>query len=179
MKLCPYPFSRMQTSNYDSRFEGISGTFIPCVPSWFTDDYYRLKREDKLEDIWNGLAAQELRRRMYEGDYSFCDRKSCQIPLFEVDELADKELVFNETPIPPENIQAIKDKNPIMPSDPSSLYLTSDFTCNLKNTLDPTTTCGTNYEGGLIFITGNVKLLVTNRVPLSGPKAPCSVNGFA
>ncbi len=132
MKLCPYPFSRMQTSNYDSRFEGISGTFIPCVPSWFTDDYYRLKREDKLEDIWNGLAAQELRRRMYEGDYSFCDRKSCQIPLFEVDELADKELVFNETPIPPENIQAIKDKNPIMPSDPSSLYLTSDFTCNLN-----------------------------------------------
>lgn len=132
MKLCPYPFSRMQTSNYDERFSGIHGTFIPCVPSWFTDEYYKLKREDKLEDIWNGFAAQELRRRMYEGDFSFCDRKACQIPLFEVDELSDKDLVFNETPIPPENIEAIKNKNPIMPSDPSSLYLTSDFTCNLN-----------------------------------------------
>jgi len=132
MKLCPYPFSRLQTSNFTDRFDNLFGTFLPCVPSWFKDEYFKLKKEDKLDDIWNGVAAQELRKRMYEGDFSFCDRKACQIPLFSIDELADPDIVFKETPIPPENIEAIKNKNPIMPSGPSSLYLTSDFTCNLN-----------------------------------------------
>jgi MoaA/NifB/PqqE/SkfB family radical SAM enzyme len=132
MKLCPYPFSRLQTSNYEGRFDPLKGTFLPCVPSWFKEEYFKIEREEKLDDIWNGKAAQELRKRMYEGDFSFCDREACQIPLYTIDELADRNIVFAETPIPKENIEAIKRKDPVMPNGPSSLYLTSDFTCNLK-----------------------------------------------
>jgi MoaA/NifB/PqqE/SkfB family radical SAM enzyme len=132
MKLCPYPFSRLQTSNYEGRFESLRGTFLPCVPSWFKEEHFKNAPEDKLEDIWNGKAAIELRKRMYEGDFSLCNREACQIPLFTVDELADRRVVFAETPIPAENIEAIRRKDPVMPSGPSSLYLTSDYTCNLN-----------------------------------------------
>lgn len=132
MKLCPYPFSRLQTSNYEGRFDSLKGTFLPCVPSWFKEEYFQIPKEKKLEDIWNGQAAQELRKRMYEGDFSFCNREACQIPLFTVEELADQRVGFAETPIPMESIEAIKRKDPVMPNGPSSLYLTSDFTCNLN-----------------------------------------------
>jgi sulfatase maturation enzyme AslB (radical SAM superfamily) len=132
MKLCPYPFSRLQTSNYADRFDKLRGTFLPCVPSWFKDNYFDIPSEETLDDIWNGKQAVELRKKMYEGDFSFCNREACQIPLYTVDELADRRIVFAETPIPDENIEAIKRKDPIMPNGPSSLYLTSDFTCNLK-----------------------------------------------
>lgn len=132
MKLCPYPFSRLQTSNYADRFDRLRGTFLPCVPSWFKNEYFDIPSEENLDDIWNGKQAQELRKRMYEGDFSFCDRAACQIPLYTIEELADRRIVFAETPIPEENIEAIKNKNPVMPNGPSSLYLTSDFACNLK-----------------------------------------------
>lgn len=132
MKLCPYPFSRLQTSNYENRFERLRGTFLPCVPSWFNNNYLDIAAEETLEDIWNGRQAQELRKKMYEGDFSFCNREACQIPLYSVEELADRSIVFAETPIPMENIEAIKRKDPIMPAGPSSVYLTSDYTCNLK-----------------------------------------------
>lgn len=132
MKLCPYPFSRLQTSNYEGRFDSLKGTFLPCVPSWFKKEYFNILKEGNLENIWNGKAAVELRKRMYDGDFSFCNREACQIPLYTVEELADRRMVFAETPIPAENIEAIKRKDPVMPSGPSSLYLTSDFTCNLK-----------------------------------------------
>ena len=132
MKLCPYPFSRLQTSNYEDRFDKLRGTFLPCVPSWFKDEYFDIESAENLDDIWNGKQAVELRKRMYEGDFSFCNREACQIPLYTVEELADRRVVFAETPITEENIEAIKRKDPIMPSGPSSLYLTSDYTCNLK-----------------------------------------------
>ncbi len=132
MKLCPYPFSRLQTSNYENRFEKLRGTFLPCVPSWFKAEYFDIPAEENLDDIWNGRQAVELRKRMYEGDFSFCNREACQIPLYSVEELSDRRVVFAETPITEENIEAIKKKDPIMPSGQSSLYLTSDYTCNLK-----------------------------------------------
>ena len=133
MKLCPYPFSRLQTSNYHGRFQALRGTFIPCVPSWLFDSFYfKNPRASRLEEIWNGPAAIELRKRMYEGDFSFCNRKACQIPLFSVEELADWNNHFCETPIPLENIEAIKQKSPVMPKGPVSLLLTSDYTCNLS-----------------------------------------------
>lgn len=132
MKLCPYPFSRMQTSNYEDRFDRLRGTFLPCVPSWFNQNYFEVPAAENLNEIWNGAQAQELRKRMYDGDFSFCDRNACQIPLYTVEELSDRRIVFAETPVPEENIEAIKRKDPIMPAGPSSLYLTSDYTCNLK-----------------------------------------------
>ena len=132
MKLCPYPFSRLQTSNYEDRFEEIRGTFLPCVPSWFKENYFKIPHNYTLDDIWNGEQARELRKKMYEGDFSFCNREACQIPLFSIEEMSDPNMLFLETPISPENLKAIIEKNPIMPVGPSSIYLTSDFTCNLK-----------------------------------------------
>lgn len=136
MKLCPYPFSRMQTKNEQTSTElppdANQGAFFPCCPSWFTKSYWDMGFEKNLEDIWNGKAAVELRKRMYEGDYSFCNRHECKIPLLSIEDMADPDINYLETPISPENIEAIKQKNPIMPAPPSSVHLVADLRCNLK-----------------------------------------------
>lgn len=132
MKLCPYPFSRLESSNFKGRRAFFNGTFIPCCTTWLTDEYFNLPKEDKLENIWNGQAAIEFRKKMYEGDFSFCNRHACKMPLFTVEEMADKNLLFAETPISEKNLTAITRKDPIMPEGPSSLTLISDLICNLK-----------------------------------------------
>ncbi len=126
MKLCPYPFSRMQTKNDKE------GGFFPCCPSWFNQSYWDYGAEKNLDNLWNGAQAQELRKRIYEGDYSFCNRNECKIPLLTVEELSNPDINFIETPISKENLEAIKQKNPIMPEQPSSLHLAADLRCNLK-----------------------------------------------
>lgn len=131
MKLCPYPFSRMQTKNDQVHTEN-KGGFFPCCPSWFNQSYWDFGLEKNLDDIWNGKQAQELRKRMYEGDYSFCNRGECKIPLMSIDEMANPDINFIETPISKENLEAIKQKNPIMPKQPASLHLVADTRCNLK-----------------------------------------------
>lgn len=131
MKLCPYPFSRMQTKNDQLHTED-KGAFFPCCPSWFNQSYWDLGFEKNLDDIWNGKAAIELRKRMYEGDYSLCNRNECKIPLLSVEELSNPDITFIETPISQENLEAIKEKNPVMPKQPSSLHLVADLRCNLK-----------------------------------------------
>lgn len=131
MKLCPYPFSRMQTKNDQVHTEN-KGGFFPCCPSWFNQSYWDFGLEKNLDDIWNGKQAQELRKRMYEGDYSFCNRGECKIPLMTIEEMADPNINFIETPISKENLEAVKNKNPVMPEQPSSLHLVADTRCNLK-----------------------------------------------
>jgi hypothetical protein len=56
------------------------GAFFPCCPSWHTDEYMTLDFEENLDDIWNGKVAQDLRKKMYEGDFSYCKREECKIP---------------------------------------------------------------------------------------------------
>ena len=85
MKLCPYPFSRIQTNHTENKTSHES--FYPCCPSWLKEEYHRLPKENKIENVWNGKAAQELRSRMYKGDFSLCDIEACKIQLLSLDEL--------------------------------------------------------------------------------------------
>lgn len=130
MKLCPYPFSRIQTT-HNRRTSKLEGSFVPCCSSWFNKEYEQIAPEENIDDVWNGKAATELRKKMYEGDYSFCNMSECKMPLFTVEELSDPKMVFLETPIAPENIEAIKRRDPVMPKSPSSFHLSADLRCNL------------------------------------------------
>lgn len=132
MKLCPYPFSRLQANNTEGKGERLKESFYPCCPSWFTQEYEAIPGEDHISEIWNGKAAVELRKRMYAGDFSLCDRKLCQMPLLTPDEMQDPAINFLETPISQENLEAIRRQDPIMPAAPSSLHLSADQTCNLS-----------------------------------------------
>jgi hypothetical protein len=132
MKLCPYPFSRIQTNLTNEKIKENQEGFYPCCPSWFKEEYHKIPKESSIDDVWNGQAAKELRKRMYEGDFSLCDRNKCKMPLFTIDELSDNKLTFIETPISKENIEAIKRKEPILPKKPSSIHLSADIICNLS-----------------------------------------------
>jgi Tfp pilus assembly protein PilF/wyosine [tRNA(Phe)-imidazoG37] synthetase (radical SAM superfamily) len=130
MKLCPYPFSRIQTNHTENKTSHES--FYPCCPSWLKEEYHRLPKENKIENVWNGKAAQELRSRMYKGDFSLCDREACKIPLLSLDELSNPLINFIETPISDKNMEAIKRSDPILPDKPSSLHLAAETVCNLS-----------------------------------------------
>ena len=81
----------MQTKNNQAVTEN-KGGFFPCCPSWFTQSYWDLGLEKNLEDIWNGVAAVELRKKMYEGDYSFCNRNECKMALLTIYEMSDPDI---------------------------------------------------------------------------------------
>ncbi len=119
-KICTFPFSR-----YES---GEKRTFVPCCSAWLTDEYYAL---DGGGEYWNGPAAQELRRRVLAGDYSFCKRDQCQIPLKTLDEIVADPKGDTGTPISDWNLEVMKRGNVYMPEGPTTLELSLDVRCNL------------------------------------------------
>lgn len=114
IKICPYPFARMEVR---------ASKFVPCCSGWLTDEFHALEAG---EDVWNGPAAQELRRRIYAGDYSLCRRESCGVALTTLTENS-----FYEAQIHADNHQAIGDSKTKLPGPPTALSVVADPRCNL------------------------------------------------
>jgi molybdenum cofactor biosynthesis enzyme MoaA len=121
VKICPYPFARMEV--------GMAEWFSPCCSNWLTPQYFSL---ESGKDHWNGPAAQELRRRILKGDYSLCRRERCQIRLFRMNELEEQPQINAETPISPRNLKAMQSGYTELPEGPCSIDLSADLRCNLK-----------------------------------------------
>ncbi len=113
-KICPFPFARMEVR---------ATKFIPCCSGWLTDEFHQL---DAGKDVWNGPAAQELRRRIYKGDYSLCRREHCGVDLTT---LAENEELSAQ--IHTSNHNAIHSRETELPGPPTSLCVVADPRCNL------------------------------------------------
>jgi sulfatase maturation enzyme AslB (radical SAM superfamily) len=117
-KICPYPFSRMELGNEKA--------FVPCCINWLKNDFLKI---DRGVDAWNGAAAQELRSRILQGDYRYCHRDLCKIPLEDPSDLAaDKNW---EAPLTEVNRMALLAGETVMPEGPSSFSIINDRRCNL------------------------------------------------
>jgi|GEM_PF-1220367 len=117
--ICIYPFSRMEAN---------LTRFIPCCSAWLRLEFHQL---DHGKDPWNGPAAQALREKILNGDYSFCRREHCKPVLAQIDRLNDSQEAYTETPISKENQLAIERKNTYMPEGPGAISIRADPRCNL------------------------------------------------
>lgn len=114
VKICPYPFARMEVR---------ATKFIPCCNSWLTDEFHQMEAGS---DVWNGPAAQELRRRIYAGDYSLCRQSLCG-----VQPISLKDNYYYEAQIHTSNHHAIRTNNTHLPGPPTTLNVVADPRCNL------------------------------------------------
>ncbi|MBT3584392.1 MAG: hypothetical protein HN509_05780 [Halobacteriovoraceae bacterium] len=125
-KICAYPFSRMEISGKDF--------FLSCCADWMAPSYYKLEKGLKP---WNGPQALELRKKILNGDYSYCQTSICQVPrypLFFLKLLGLFDLfskVLPNTPLSKNNLKAMSNGESEMPDSPKSLVIQGDFRCNL------------------------------------------------
>lgn len=115
IKICPYPFARIEVR---------AKSYVPCCHGWLNQEYHQMEVGG---EPWNGPAAQELRRRIYNGDYSLCRRDLCGVPITTVDNNEE-----HEAPISIANHHAIRELKTVMPDSPSSIGVVADPRCNLN-----------------------------------------------
>lgn len=83
------------------------------------------------EDPWNGPAFQEMRKRMFAGDYSLCRRSMCQMPLYTPEELANPAVSGGHHLVSAVNLEAIKNNQTLLPQGPDRMAIVGDLRCNL------------------------------------------------
>jgi len=66
---CTRPFEFFET--YDD------GSIGFCCPSWYNNYEIGNINDNSVEEVWNGEAAQELRRSILDGSFKYCDEKVC------------------------------------------------------------------------------------------------------
>lgn len=69
MKYCSKPFEEFEID--------VDGKCYCCCRWWNNSYCLGNILEQDIEEIWNGAAAQELRRSILEGDYKYCNIKEC------------------------------------------------------------------------------------------------------
>ena len=62
---CTRPFEFFET--YDD------GSIGFCCPSWYNNYEIGNINDNSIEEVWNGEAAQELRRSILDGSFRYCD----------------------------------------------------------------------------------------------------------
>lgn len=120
--LCTVPFVNMEIMRNDSHL---------CCASWLLKN---LPGGVPLDTLWNSEDAKEVRRTVYDGSYTHCDKKQCPF-LSEV--LSNKDLNVNNPIIFKRNIPSyIKNHYNIetgeMNVGPKMLQFSFDRSCNLK-----------------------------------------------
>ncbi|MGZ3710169.1 MAG: radical SAM protein [Bdellovibrionota bacterium] len=118
-RICPYPFSRMESP----------GTpFIPCCSSWLTEEFLALEAGS---DPWNGPAAQALRQSVLDGSYKYCRLDRCGTQLLPKEKLREHFAQPEELPISEANLKGLEAGETVLPEGPSAFTVMGDPRCNL------------------------------------------------
>jgi pyruvate-formate lyase-activating enzyme len=69
-KFCPMPFTHLSTSYKADAFACTCSAWLPYPIGNVVD-------APSAEEVWNSSAAQEIRRSIHDGDFSYCSRTLC------------------------------------------------------------------------------------------------------
>jgi hypothetical protein len=118
---CSRPFKNFEVSHVN----GIGSVFM-CCSAWLPRQIGDL-RTQTVDEIWNGDAAQDIRRSIHDGSFEYCSRIYCPYLMSRsgpVTELRDVE--------DPELVDAIARKLLVLPHGPRELSFSYDRSCNLS-----------------------------------------------
>lgn len=97
-----------------------------CCPAWLSTSIGNLQ-DQSVEEIWNGIKAQEIRRSILDGSFRYCNRSRCAFlqtvsgPVEKAEDVKDKDL------------KAVIEKElTILPYGPRQIICTYDRSCNLS-----------------------------------------------
>jgi len=118
-KFCPNPFTTLATGT-DGRKFNAEPTLHACnCPSALP---FRIKG-NTIAEAWNGREAQEIRRSILEGDFSYC-RQSCHL-------ITQNKLPNRKDINDPWLKQVIHQKKTVIDRKPTRISLGHDSSCNI------------------------------------------------
>lgn len=116
-RFCPVPFTHLST--------GYKGeAFICCCPAWVPFSVGNVLDAPSAEAVWNSGVAQEIRRSIHDGDFSYCSRTLCSF-------IAAQKLPSKAEITDPLFRRYIEEKSIVLEETPRMVELNHDPTCNL------------------------------------------------
>ncbi len=116
-RFCSRPFTTL-VSGAEGR------TFICDCPAYVPIATGNLVYSKSADDVWNSAVAQEIRRSVLDGDYSYCSRTLCGL-------IKEDLLPRNEDITDPVLRNVIDNHLTKLESGPSTVQLSHDPSCNL------------------------------------------------
>lgn len=130
-RFCPRPFEVLvsaQSTRWSSETnttEQVMGAGYLCdCAAWLPFIAGNVVEADSPDDVWNSSGAQEIRRSILDGDYSYCSRTLC--PLIVNDSLPRTEAVTA-----PRLRRIIDNRETVLDDGPRLIALGHDSSCNL------------------------------------------------
>ena len=114
--ICTRPFSWLEV--------GASGQCHLCCPSWLNKPVGNI-RNQTVEEVWNGKAAQEIRESMHDGSFRFCN-DNCPFKRTKSNPIRER------SNVPPEYRFVVNEKLTKLPYGPITINTAYDPTCNLS-----------------------------------------------
>ncbi len=118
---CSKPFTWFEITH----LKKIGEVFL-CCPAWLDTSIGNLQ-DQTVEEIWNGEKAQEIRRSILDGSFTYCNRSRCAFlqtvsgPVEKIEDVKDKYLKT-----------VIENKLTLLPYGPKQIICTYDKSCNLS-----------------------------------------------
>ena len=116
-KFCLVPFTYLST--------GWKGSAFSCsCPAWVPFPVGNVLEAESGDAVWNSEAAQEVRRSILDGDYSYCSRTLCSF-------ISSQKLPRKDEIEDPTLRGYIDGRVTRLPESPGVFELSYDTTCNL------------------------------------------------
>ena len=130
-RFCPRPFEVLvstQSTGWNAgtnTTEQIMGASYLCdCAAWLPFIAGNVVEADSPGDVWNSSGAQEIRRSILDGDYSYCSRTLCPM-------IANDNLPRTEEVTEPRLRRIIDQHQTILDDGPRLIALGHDSSCNL------------------------------------------------
>lgn len=114
-KFCENPFNRFDTL--------VDGTVATCCSIWTRKRIGKLDTQT-VDEIWNGIDAQEMRESILDGSFRYCNKQRCT--------RITKDQLPNRDDVTDPHLRAVIDGHQTqLDVQPINLALAHDTTCNL------------------------------------------------
>lgn len=130
-RFCPRPFEVLvstQTTGWNAETnstEQVMGASYLCdCAAWLPYIAGNVVEAGSPDDVWNSAAAQEIRRSVLDGDYSYCSRTLCPV-------IVGETLPRTEDVTAPRLRRIIDRRETVLDDGPRLIALGHDSSCNL------------------------------------------------
>jgi hypothetical protein len=130
-RFCPRPFEVLVSgqstgwrSDTNTTEQEMGASYLCDCAAWLPFLAGNVVEADSPGDVWNSPAAQEIRRSILDGDYSYCSRTLCPI-------IVNGTLPRNEDVTAPRLRRIIDRRETVLDDGPRLVALGHDSSCNL------------------------------------------------
>lgn len=116
-KFCHMPFTHLSTSF-------LADAFACCCSAWLPYSIGNVIEAESAGKVWNSDAAQEIRRSIHDGDFSYCSRTLCSY-------VAGRALPSKAEIVDPVLRRYIDERTVVVEEAPCMVQMNHDPSCNL------------------------------------------------